>query len=129
MTQTPTALDVARKALELADAKPDYVYEPPIEGGSCYYVHRDDEGDPIPGKGCLFGQALAALGVSVDQSHEHNSISSVMADEFDVDLRDPISKAMDRAQAEQDSRKPWGEAAAILRRLVPQVDAIAAVTA
>ena len=72
--------DLARKALEIAEARPMHQYKvqgDPQELGSCVYV------DPVTLEGsCLFGQAFVALGVdpaSLLPVNEHG-IESLLGD-------------------------------------------------
>lgn len=118
-----TALDVAKKALELAEASPDTIYQTD-NSGICRYVHRDSEGQPIPGEGCLFGQALAALGVVVPVAHEGNNIASVIRDELQSDFPtwSGLGGAMNMTQSDQDAREPWGVAARHLRKALAPVE-------
>lgn len=114
---TITALDVAMKAVELAEANPEYIYQPPmnsegtIEG--CWYVHRDERTGEPDGNGCLFGQALVQLGVKPSAITEGIHVGVVLHDLGITEgsmHTDPLLDAMVRAQGEQDAREPWGEA-------------------
>ena len=111
-----TALDVAKKALELAEASPDTIYKTD-SSGICRYVHRDSEGQPIPGEGCLFGQALAALGVAVPTSCEGSNINAVIRELIDRAHFSwgRLGQHMATAQSEQDAREPWSVSARYLR--------------
>ena len=115
MTATITALDVARKALELADADPEFVYQPERTGGNitgCKYVHEDGEG------GCIFGQALLGLGIKSDAIPEFIAIDEVMH-RLGVESTDPkLEDYMQLTQGNQDAGHPWSEAVAVLREYV-----------
>lgn len=121
MTATITALDVARKALELADADPEFVYQPegsdaPTTTG-CKYVHRDADGKPT-GEGCIFGQALTGLGVNPDDIREFISVDEVMH-RLGIESTDPkLEDYMQLTQANQDGGDPWGLSIATLREYV-----------
>ena len=60
---TPTLEQIAREVVRLADENPEHTYQPPEDSDSCLYIHTDDDGAPLPGTGCIFGQALQNLGV------------------------------------------------------------------
>lgn len=94
-----TALDLAKKALEIAEANPDYVYP----SGDCVYV--EDEHDE---KGsCLFGQALIALGVwpeTLDAYYDTNIVGVL----DDMDVHHPKRAFLEAAQMGQDAGAPWG---------------------
>lgn len=110
---------VARKAIELAEANPEFIYQQvevedptfgPIE--DCAYIH-DGSGS------CLFGQALVALGVDpwILSRHEGQSIDYVLrglgAIRSDEDERLALTAL--EAQGLQDAKAPWGEAVGPLR--------------
>lgn len=105
---TITAVDVARKAVELAEANPEFVYK--SEGDRCLYVHRDDEGKPN-GEGCLFGQALVGLGVDPERLKPCEGLEiSVVLSNLGVDRDLDLVDAMDSTQSDQDCSTAWGEA-------------------
>lgn len=113
-----TIEDVARKAVELADANPEHIYR---QADGCLYVHRDESGLPT-GYGCIFGQALIALGVSADVIPEGKSIAGTLAHlgifggtipdfiHHGVIPGEPLLTAMTQAQTHQDLGSPWGKA-------------------
>jgi hypothetical protein len=120
-----TALQIAEKALQLADQHPDFVYFPPKTDdpdynpyGDCMYVHE--------GKGsCLFGQAILELGaVDVDYLDEHKDarigtlIKQMERDGLMESSPEGLLSAMTRAQMDQDVFKPWADAVASLREYV-----------
>ena len=47
-----TLADLARTLREVAAERPDYIYEPPVGGSDCWYLHDN-------GPGCIFGHAAA----------------------------------------------------------------------
>lgn len=113
-----TTKDVALKAIELADANPEHVYQSPLtsEGnrGMCTYVHRDKDAAPT-GYGCIFGQALMALGVDPDTIPESLHIGIAMKD-LGVEATDQdLIDSMVVAQGEQDAGQTWERAVRHLR--------------
>lgn len=60
-----------------ADVPTDFQYESPVEGGSCVYTHHG-----VPS--CLFGKALAKMGVRIPSYMEGNSIRGVVPALFDL---------------------------------------------
>lgn len=117
-----TATQVAEKAVELADANPEFVYQPQRDEmgyvHGCAYVHRDSLGNPN-GEGCLFGQALVALGVSPYDIGEGVHVGKTMenlgivedgsVDHYALESEPKgLVQAMVKAQSEQDAREPWG---------------------
>lgn len=105
-----TVGDVAREAIRLAKEHPDATYSgPPVPG--CFYT----QGTAAGNRGCLFGQALANLGVpaetlaGLDRATGSSPISVVL---FDLGVRstDRADVALGDAQALQDNGRPWREA-------------------
>ena len=122
---------VARAAIELADANPEFVYSAPLlvaddinffdgpegsllndlgdeispEDGNCVYVENKVGS-------CLFGQALLATGVEVELllANEGENISSVLEPKAQYRDYSPLTLAMERVQKRQDGGDPWGEA-------------------
>lgn len=89
--------ELARKALEIAQASPDFTYHrtDPF-GPACVYV------DPFTNEGsCLLGRALLALGVSVDDLFDQNMTG--IEDLLGIDA--PL---LGNAQGAQDAGFPWG---------------------
>lgn len=120
-----TALQIAEKAIQLADQNPDFVYEVPKTDnpdynpyGDCLYVHE--------GKGsCLFGQAIMDLGIVDAEYLSKNAgwrIGELIYQMAHNGLVEPgsdaLHSAMTRAQMEQDAFKPWADAIAPLREYV-----------
>lgn len=97
-----TPLEVARKALEIAEANPDHVYQQAIgpEGvGACAYVHIDGG---VPEPGCLFGRAFFELGVDPDELLPLN----LKGIETVLDLC--VEGLLSDAQGNQDVGNAWG---------------------
>ncbi|WP_020142340.1 hypothetical protein [Terracoccus sp. 273MFTsu3.1] len=119
-----TALQVAEKAIQLADQNPHFVYKSPLTGPvkDCLYVHE--------GKGsCIFGQALLALGVADAEYLDKNKdlrIGTLLRRMADARLIAPIPTIDDQvlltrmgsAQRAQDDGMEWGDAVATLREHV-----------
>lgn len=109
--------DLARKALEIAEANPDHIYEQPtLDDGyeACAYV------DPRTLEGsCLFGRAFLALGVTPEDLLEVNTLGICSA--LDVDVNSPEYGLLANAQGLQDVGIPWGaEPAGYLRKFLEQ---------
>lgn len=119
-----TVAQIEAEVSRLASENPDFVYQPP-EGLSadegqdfCFYVHRDANGNPIKGQGCIIGQALAALGIEVDENWEGNSAASVV-EHYTRCLSDE-ARYLNRVQRRQDHGQPWGVAVdGLIRRGIP----------
>ena len=124
---TITPEDVARKAIELAEANPDYIYEAPKDGDGfvqgCQYVNRDPQTGVPTGEGCIFGRALVELGVDPESIPEGGHVAATLKHlgitDFEVRRTtllargyagDPLLVAMVLAQNNQDDKRPWGEA-------------------
>lgn len=130
LTQTTeaTALDVARKAVDLANANPDHIYQPQPNTAGCMYVHRDENGKRIDGEGCLFGQAMIAVGVPVTRDDEHTHIGAVLHSKG-LDGPGDLLGLMEQVQSCQDARDTWGDAIGPLADYLATLDAMAEVTA
>lgn len=121
MTQTITALDVARKALELADANPGFIYQRPVAGEGCKYVHYRDS--DAPEGGCIFGQALLALGVKVDDIPENIGIRALLPElGIEGGMYGELAHSMGYAQGRQDGGATWRAATSDLRSVVAMLD-------
>lgn len=135
ITETPAPLTIeaiARKAVELADANPGFIYEAPTRiddetgeeyAGDCAYLHR--EGSEVR-PGCLYGHALLDLGMPAEElsRHEDTDIYAVLQNLQLVTYRDravyedsafdktpeTLPGAILQAQRKQDMNYPWGEA-------------------
>lgn len=112
----PPIDQVIAKVREIAAARPDFIYialrwgtdsAGPGEPNGCKYMHGDQPG-------CIFGQALTALGVSPGKLREHDrnghniyavfGSPSVLSPEYaDVAWCSRVQRAQDRGNA-------WGEA-------------------
>jgi len=133
MTLAIDPFAVARKAIELADANPDFIYEKPqlVADGEAIFELADgslvdDEGDYVdPDSGdcqyvskgaasCLFGQAAVGAGVSIGDlaNHEGNAISALLFEDADSNNdrwdSNTLMGAMDTSQRRQDEQQPWG---------------------
>lgn len=97
----------------------DFVYEDEFgnRGGQCMYVHTRNPPSPEPG--CLHGQVLARLGVSLDQlaDYEGTGIYSVLLDGLAVE-DDELAYAAEDSQGKQDSGENWGTAQDIFHRVL-----------
>lgn len=104
--------DVIAKVRELAAADPEFVYSGDAEGYPvCKYIHKDDQ------PGCIFGQALLALGVSPDRLREYDdtedsTITSILCQLAGADRIADAQKLAwcGQCQRAQDSNEQWAEA-------------------
>lgn len=99
--------DVEREVRELAKQFPNTVYTAP---NVCSYLR----GPAGPGEGCVFGQALAKLGVSPDflKGYEGITIGTLLNEAL---ASTPLIEQYDWAnivQGSQDFGTPWGSAVA-----------------
>ena len=95
-----TAVDVAAKALELCEAQPEFVYDPPDRAGNCLYVY---DGQPS----CLFGQALVALGADpLALAVRRNDSITAIVDDFGLTAEKDYF--LEKAQVSQDTGYAWG---------------------
>ena len=106
--------------LTLADESPNYVYKGPEGSGytpihslACYYVHRDEWGEPIDGEGCIVGQAFARLGVEVTEDMEGVGASTLVR-KFTNANYEQAERVM-WVQSRQDIGEPWGKAVSYIR--------------
>jgi len=120
-TDTLTFTDLARKAVEIADASPDFIYVPPppltTRGPRCAYANPDGTGS------CLFGQAMIALGATGLARETTGGIINVAPLVGFVETGTPADRmllryALGSAQGNQDAGMPWGQAVWPLRRFV-----------
>jgi hypothetical protein len=99
-----TEQQLTDKIKELVAKFPDRIYE--SIGTNCSYVDSNDS----PGKGCLFGEALKELGVSIeklkafDQENDGSglSIDRVLEKYFNI-----YTRKFDSVQTEQDHGVMW----------------------
>ena len=133
-----TALQIAEKAVELADQNPDFVYVPPgapdDDYRDCVYVDGSGKGS------CLFGQAILSVGAADADyliKHEADRIGTLlqrMVDDGLIEPTDvidpapyfavtPLVRQMGRAQWGQDSNQSWADAVAELREYLGSVKA------
>lgn len=120
---TFTSKDVLDKVIEIGNRFPDFVYTDQGDSHTCSYIHagfRDpDEENPldfVPGRGCIVGQALLDLGVTVDDLEELDngvySAAGVLGRLIGFGADDDIIEALNEIQNRQDLGKSWGEAVA-----------------
>ncbi|MEU4920291.1 hypothetical protein AB0G29_13150 [Streptomyces parvus] len=107
---------VMKTLKEVVAGNPDRIYEAPEhqladEPSACFYVHTDDlTNDPVS-PGCLVGQVLNRLGLSLDRLAElegHDAHQAVAA--LGLPLTDRTVNALGQVQHGQDSGQTWGEA-------------------
>jgi hypothetical protein len=108
VTTLPPLADLVTEIRRLATERPDFVYSPPMPNSSaCYNVHRDEYGRPIPGAGCIVGQAMTNLGYVFDSEEDGQGV-----DEFyDDDDPDLVVWAA-KVQTRQDGGATWANAVA-----------------
>jgi hypothetical protein len=125
-----TALQIAEKAIQLADQNPHFIYEAPgdDEFPDCVYAHD--------GKGsCLFGQAIIDLDVvpadyffdregratslRISELLFHLSNEGMIEGDFTEDFAYEVNLA----QSQQDFGETWADAVASLREYVGKVKA------
>lgn len=118
---TFTSKDVLDKVIEIGNRFPDFVYTDQGDTHTCSYIHagfRDpDEDNPlnfVPGQGCIVGQALRALGVTVDDLEEFDnggcSAGGALGRLIGFGAGYDNIKALNEIQNRQDLGKSWGEA-------------------
>ena len=108
-----TTEDVAREMRRLAAERPDYVYGGNAEapyGKACWYVHGDEHGNLVEA-GCLVGQALHALGFSLEELvlHEDEPAGTMLVNLGVTEVSDD-AQGITRAQRAQDDGRAWGKA-------------------
>lgn len=106
---------------EIAQAAPDTVYDAPehmqtsdpdeySENPRCFYVHTDESGNP-QAAGCLVGQALHALGFSLDALSQHEERTAENAAKgLGIPLTDRQADWLNAVQWTQDAGETWGTA-------------------
>lgn len=134
-TKGITALDVAKRAIELADAAPDFIYvteegrqTSPTTPEGCMYVHDRDTESPTGG--CLFGRALLGLGFEPEQLSEGVAVDGLLRGlgipDVEYTQRGQVgwlSFSIGAAQRRQDQGETWGEAVSDLRTRVASAEA------
>jgi hypothetical protein len=102
MADKLTFSEIQAKVRALAEERPDFQYD---SGTHLYCQYNGDDQQP----GCIFGQALTALGQPVKAAWEGRDIDEV----FDF-MGVPVLEAERRwalgVQIEQDGHREWGEA-------------------
>lgn len=108
---------VIDKAIELAEARPDHIYQQPPGTQTCSYVPQ-----PEAPEGCIFGQALMALGVPEATLRRFEAQASpagvgitVLLDRLRISYPDHVRYSLREAQNQQDTGQEWG--AGVLRHL------------
>lgn len=111
-----TVQDVVREVRRIAEEEPDFVYTIQPENatsGSCYYASADGQGN---GRGCIVGQALGRLGVSMEalgdlDKGEEASVIRVLPDILPVYASDEGAlNWLSDVQHQQDIGYQWGAA-------------------
>ncbi|MFD7552997.1 hypothetical protein ACFV0H_28620 [Streptomyces erythrochromogenes] len=101
---------------EVVAERPEYTYSAPEymendeEGGRCFYVHKDEEGNPVS-PGCVIGVMLHRLGVPLEwmEQLEARPASSLVGRLF-PHLSDRTVQALNMVQSHQDNGNEWGMA-------------------
>lgn len=90
-----------------------YVYEPPAEGGGCVYTAPNGTGS------CVVGKVFVNLGLTMTRANGDKiegginaTIDNFRAANPDVEITPGAHIVLATAQRLQDSRHPWGIAAA-----------------
>lgn len=125
-------MDVAKKAIEIAQVSVDTVYNlGDVE------IISPDTGEPIQcsylvgeagnGKGCIFGQAMMALNPEIESTlkqKEGRSVFHILRKLAKKDVsghEHALCSAMTSVQIKQDDRQTWGNA---VKDLIPLVEKI-----
>jgi hypothetical protein len=100
---------------QIAEENPEKVYVAPAdmrdEWGSCYYVHRDDQGNESPG--CIVGQVLHRLGVPLADLKEAETLGATAAVRLTTQgVSDNVSDFLRFVQQKQDRGVTWSKAVA-----------------
>lgn len=121
MTYTLTDTQVYEALTKLAEENPSKVYKSPDELGQCLYVHRDDQGERIPG--CIVGTVLNRLGVPLEEleKHEGNGATAVIANAGIEGLSYDMVSFLRAVQRHQDSGYDWELAVAAAKRQSPSL--------
>jgi hypothetical protein len=108
VTTLPPLPDLITEMRRLAAERPDFVYVGPSGlMGACFNVHRDREGQPIPGQGCIIGRALTNLGYVFDVEQDGAGVDEL----YDWDDEKRLRWAA-RVQRKQDGGETWASAVA-----------------
>lgn len=116
MSNVITTAQIIVSIRNLAAANPDFVYEKPEGDAVCRYIHRDAEGEPIEGEGCIVGRVVTGFNIpaiKIDPS-EGSGASSLLR-RLESDGLVSISGWVDlqwiaRVQEAQDAGARWPRA-------------------
>jgi hypothetical protein len=100
---------------QIAEENPEKVYEAPADmrddWGSCYYVHRDDQGNESPG--CIVGQVLHRLGVPLADLKKAETLGATAAVQRTTEgVSDNVANLLRYVQVKQDRGQTWSKAVA-----------------
>ena len=106
MTSTPfTHEQLVHEVRKLADERPNFIYSPPEGDSYCQYWH-----DATDTPGCIFGHALANLGVDVSSIKRSASIDvtlvEILGDDYNK-IPDYVGNWFMKVQEYQDEDYPW----------------------
>ncbi|MFI2909437.1 hypothetical protein ACG2OD_14425 [Streptomyces sp. PDY-4] len=114
MSYALTDAQVMSTLREIVSESPDKVYEAPEsmadEYGGCFYVHNNDDG--TKSAGCIVGQVLHRLGVSLEDlsKGETYSANAAVALAGVQGVSEDVVYFLRMVQSRQDRGTPWGEA-------------------
>ncbi|MFE9442514.1 hypothetical protein ACFYO2_26765 [Streptomyces sp. NPDC006602] len=95
--------------------RPEFVYSSPEymendEGLSCFYVHDDEDGNPVSA-GCVVGVVLNRLGVPLEELKKHEGKTAAqMVKHVVTGATRSIGIVLSNVQFDQDEGASWGEA-------------------
>ncbi|MER6086558.1 hypothetical protein [Streptomyces bluensis] len=101
---------------EVATERPEYVYsapshmqeDPDEDDGSCFYVHRDEDGS-IVSAGCAVGVALHRLGVPLESLARHEGATAwALVGRLFPNLSNRTRDRFNDMQMRQDLGDSWG---------------------
>ncbi|WP_338781766.1 hypothetical protein [Streptomyces sp. DG1A-41] len=95
---------------DVAEESPEKVYVAPAhlrdEWGSCYYVHRDEEGNESAG--CIVGQVLHRLGVPLAELKKAETLGATAAVRLTTEgVSDTVATFLRYVQCKQDRGQTW----------------------
>lgn len=113
---TVTDEQVKEVLREVVSERPEYVYSAPeymaparIGGGTCFYVHNDEDGTPVSA-GCVVGVVLQRLGVPLAAMAEREGEAALnMVPRLLKNISPKMVNVLDSVQSYQDEKTPWGE--------------------
>jgi len=104
---TVTLEDIVYETRRIALEEPDHVY---TRLQRCTNLQLDEASGDLVGS-CIIGKAMLAAGVPLGLIAEHNGAGfRVLAAALGFDSYAPEANWLDRVQASQERRLPWGEA-------------------